>query len=245
VRLGGIYALWRLASDSPERDVVPVIDILCAFVRDPPPAEPPRTRPSTETVDMAQPGQDSSDATTRFRPDVQAALQLLGDRAASYRQYLPAEYRLDLTGANLIHAEFIDADFMSADLMGADLTDANLSLADITDAGLMNANLTHARLIEADLTTVGLAHANLTGAYLWGANLTRATLVDAVLTDADLARTNFTGANLTDADFTGADFSGAELRDAKNLTQQQLDGIRYDPDYPPKLPLDLVLPKPL
>ncbi len=43
VRLGGIYALWRLFKDSPERDVISVIDILCAFVRDPPhePDHPP------------------------------------------------------------------------------------------------------------------------------------------------------------------------------------------------------------
>ncbi len=50
LRLGGIYALWRLAQDSPEHDVISVIDILCAFVRDPPPGAarqpglpPPRT----------------------------------------------------------------------------------------------------------------------------------------------------------------------------------------------------------
>ena len=36
VRLGGIYALWRLTQDSPTRDLVAVVDILSAFVRDPP-----------------------------------------------------------------------------------------------------------------------------------------------------------------------------------------------------------------
>lgn len=36
VRLGGAYALWRLAQDSSEQDLVSVVDILCAFVRDPP-----------------------------------------------------------------------------------------------------------------------------------------------------------------------------------------------------------------
>ncbi len=44
VRLGGIYALWRLAKDSPEHDMTSVVDILCAFVRDPPyaPADAPQ-----------------------------------------------------------------------------------------------------------------------------------------------------------------------------------------------------------
>lgn len=44
VRLGGIYALWRLAKDSPEHDLTSVVDILCAFVRDPPyaPADAPQ-----------------------------------------------------------------------------------------------------------------------------------------------------------------------------------------------------------
>ena len=36
----------------------------------------------------------------------------------------------------------------------------------------------------------------------------------------------------------------ADLTHAKNLTQKQVDGIRYNPEHPPKLPPGLVLPEP-
>ena len=36
VRLGGIYSLWRLTEDAPKLDVINVLDVLCAFVRNPP-----------------------------------------------------------------------------------------------------------------------------------------------------------------------------------------------------------------
>ena len=181
VRLGGIYALWRLAQDSPERDVVPVIDILCAFVRDPPPIEPP---PSTGEADAAQTRREPSDATAKLRPDVQAVLKLIGNEKADYRAFLPAGYRLDLSGANLT---------------GAQLRGINLSGAD-----LLNANLMDASLMDV----------NLTNTSLWNANLME------------------------------ADFTRADLTHAKNLTQEQVDGIRYNPEHPPKLPPGLVLPEP-
>ena len=269
VRLGGIYALWRLTRDSPERDVVSVIDILCAFVRDPPLAEPPQTGPSTETADAAQPGQEPSDAAAKLRPDVQTVLKLIGDKTAEYRAILPAGYRLDLTGADLARADLTGADLTRANLTNADLTNADLTNADLADADLTNAilrrallrraTLTKANFWSANLTGAILAHANLTSAYLYYANLTRANLNGADLTDADLWQANLTSADLVranltrtqiaDSDLTGAklrraDLTGADLTGAENLTQGQLDIIRYDPDDPPKLPPGLVLPEP-
>jgi len=211
VHLGGIYALWRLGKDSPERDVVPVIDILCAFVRDPPPAQPP---PNTEEVGAEQPGRKRSDAAAKLRSDVQAVLKLLGDSKATYRPHLPATYRLDFIGAELMHVS----------LMYTDLTRANLMDADLSGANLIGADLTRAIVMDADFTNAILSSVNLTNAQLYLAN--------------------FNGADLNDADLTGADLTRADLSRAENLTQQQLDAIRYDLDYPPELPAGLVLPEP-
>ncbi len=182
VRLGGIFALWRLAKDSPRRDTESVIDILCAFVRHPPHplTDPPEPGLSTD----GQAGGDEADSANKLRPDLQTILNLIADKKAEYRQHLPAGYCLDLVDANLTGAELWDADLTDADLAAADLADAEL----------------------------------------WQANLS--------------------GANLRGASLPRADLSGADLTDAKNLTQLQLDAIRFDRDDPPKLPPGLVLPEP-
>jgi hypothetical protein len=149
VRLGGIYALWRLAEDSSVRDLKSVIDILCAFVRDPPHPDPLRETPDPDgsvadaVVELL--------AETPPGPDVQAILDLIGARDAPYRARLPGGHRLDLSGANLTQAQ----------LRGADLTGANLTRADLTNADLTNADLMRANITRTDLTGANLADANL------------------------------------------------------------------------------------
>lgn len=238
VRLGGIYALWRLAQDSPKRDLTSVIDILCAFVRDPP-------------HKLAEP----TNAVKRVHSDVQAVLDLLGDEPVPYRQDLPADYWLDLTDANLSgydlrdanfsKTDFRDADLSDAQLAGTNLTDASLKLANLkgaqlsgatitranltdatlTNADLMDADLTDARLTDADLTGARLRGANLRGARLRDANLTDANLMDAKLTGAQLRGAQLRGADLTDADLTNARLAGANLTDAR-LRVADLRGAR-------------------
>ncbi len=231
VRLGGIYALWRLIKDSPERDVISVIDILCAFVRDPP--KPPVDRPEPDIhEDGPAAAEDEANATGKLRTDVQAILKLIGNENAVYRALLPAEYRLDLTGANLRHAHLTEADLHGAKLTGAklahaDLAGANLAGANLAGANLAGANLAHANLPMADLTRVDLWGANLTVAHLYGANLTGDNLRDANLTNADLLSANLTGANLRGANLKGAiledaNLTGADLSDT-NIAQEHLD----------------------
>jgi hypothetical protein len=169
VRLGGIYALERLARDSPP-DQGTVVEVLSAFarVRSTDPALPaPRATPG-DTGDWPEP------AVTRPTVDVHAAITVLA--RLPIRDGLP---RADLTGANLtgpaaLHRLHIprDGSLAYADLTGADLTDAQMDGADLTGAKLDGANLTRARLVRADLTGVRLDGADLTDAWLHGANLT-------------------------------------------------------------------------
>ena len=95
---------------------------------------------------------------------------------------------------------------------------ANLRYAKLARADLTGANLTEAHLADADLTGAVLWEANLTEAHLAGANLAGADLKDAKLTRARLP-----GANLAGASLWRANLTGAKLRDAYNLTQDQLD----------------------
>ena len=110
------------------RDLISVIDILCAFVRDPPHVLVDRPEPDTRKGGPVA-AKDEANATNKLRPDVHAILDLIWDRDAPYRARLPDHYRLDLT-----HAYFRGAHLSDADLARANLTNANLYYSDLKHA---------------------------------------------------------------------------------------------------------------
>ncbi len=180
VRIGGIYALERIARDS-AKDHPTVIEVLTAFIRVRGQRPPP---PDTGQPVQERGGRIVIEPTW---PDVEAAFTVIGRRDAKRDIQ-----RIDLNRANLGNAILT-----RADLAGANLTGANLIRANLTDANLEGADLTRADLTRADLT----------GADLTGANLGRADLGRANLTGADLGRADLTGANLGGADLTRADLT--------------------------------------
>jgi uncharacterized protein YjbI with pentapeptide repeats len=228
VRIGGIYALERIAGDS-ERDHPTVMVVLAAFIRE-------------------QSGEQAGEVLA----DVQAAATVVGRRDATLA--IPRIdlgnanlARADLVGANLAGAKLTDAKLTGADLTRADLTGADLSpgelrriLADtglplavvatdphadsytaayfdreaLKGASLDFAFLTGADLTGADLAFTGISRANLTGAILTRANLTGADLTFTVLNRADLTDADLTGAALIGADLAGAVLTGANLTSA-------------------------------
>jgi hypothetical protein len=176
VRIGGIYALERIAHDSP-RDHPTIMEVLAAFIR----------RISWEQWPPAEPGAASTRSDVyapSTRPDVYAAVTVIGRRIV----------RNDTQPINLFGAKI-----HGADLTSPDLTRVGLHRVDLAEADLTGANLTEADLTGADLTGASLTRANLTRANLTRANLTRANLTRADLTRADLTGADLTGAILTDA----------------------------------------------
>jgi len=222
VRLGGIYALERIARDS-KKDHWTVMEVLCAYVR-----EKSQVRWEAE-------------ASTGPAADIQAILTVLGRRAADLD---PEHQRLDLSGTNLSGADLVRANLCEAKLVGAILSNADLFLANLDEADLTEAVLSGAKLEgtslrkatlvgEADLSEANLCRAFLEGANLTSANLSSANLSDAdlklaALTDANLIRTNLIGANLHGVGLSDADLSGADLHEVKNLLQLQIDAARGD-----------------
>jgi hypothetical protein len=216
VRVGGIYALERITVDSP-RDLGTVMEVLATFIRE----HSHEQRPVAESP-------DAHVAEHITRPDVQAVLNVLGRRAASY-DLRP----IDLTGANLAGADLTGALLVRVDLTGTDLTGADLYGADLSGARFVRADLTHARLSGVRLSGADLTHARLSGVDLYGADLSGADLsgadlTGARLTDADLTHARLSGARLTDAHLTRADLTGADLRSADligaRLTDAHLSG---------------------
>lgn len=154
VRLAGIYALERLATDHPEQYHIEIMKLLCAFVRDP-------TR-------------DKKEADRRkIRVDVQAAMEAIcACHARQSRLEKEAGLRLDLRGANLTEAILRDSDLSAAILGTFDFDPRDHGPSSILKgADLRWAILTNAHLYGVDLTDADLQGANLTGAKLMGANI--------------------------------------------------------------------------
>lgn len=144
------------------------------------------------------------------------------------------------------------------EVAGAMLQEADLRFADGRKAFLVNANLRSANLEGADLKKANFEGADMDESFLAGADLTKANLRNVNLEESDLEGVEFThadltGSNLTRAIVTSADFTGAvldlvrfdetDLREALNLTRDQLAKACADmaPTLPPEL-ADLTIP---
>jgi hypothetical protein len=138
IRIGGIYALERIARES-EEDYWPIMEVLTAYVRQHAPRLPPEEKQKAMLEVRA------------LDPDIQAIMTVLR-RTRSFEH--GGGESLDLHATNLTGG---------ADLTGADLTGADLSSADLTEAILTGAILTGAILTEADLTDATLTQAQLEG----------------------------------------------------------------------------------
>ena len=229
VRLGGIYALERIARDSAE-DHWPVMQVLMDCV--------PR-RPSQDKQPVGDPSGLSMPA------DVQAILTVLGRLNTKHAE--PGRRlnlrKVDLRGADLRKVNFreailIEADLCEALLVCANLQGANLGLADLRCTILKNANLRGAGLALADFRGADLTGADLQKAGLEGANFQwgplrlttegiqgttptnpsrRTQLNGADLKGATLRYAHFQGADLTNADFKGADLINSHFERARAL----------------------------
>jgi uncharacterized protein YjbI with pentapeptide repeats len=237
VRLGGIYALERIAKSSAD-DHGPIMEVLTAYVREHAPW-PPRPAKEAESAQDREPDKDANENEgVRPSTDVQAVIAVLGRREVSGRE----ERKLDLSSADLRGAKFgkgpgegnfEGAIFGRTHLEGAylaeaKLTGANLRDANLEEANLEEANLTEAYLVEANLAKANLQAANLTEADLRGTDLAKARLVLAYLTEANLTEANLTEANLNSAKLTGTFLQDANLTKATfnsaNLTKANLWG---------------------
>lgn len=243
VRLGGIYALERIARQSAV-DHAPIMEVLTAYLREHAPRLP---------CEMSRTHGNSGDTSENRRQiatDIQAAASVVARRRVEQDGSLRLNIRCanlgkadlsgadlsgaDLTGTDLSGAQLTGTNLSKADLSGADLRGAVLAGADLGKAVLDRADLSGTKLIEADLSGAVLVDGvNLTGAVLLGADLrgtflTEANFSEAVLDGADLrgailTKTNFSSANLIEANLGGAVLSDANLSDA-NLSDAVLDG---------------------
>lgn len=239
IRLGGIYALERIARDSP-RDYGPVMEVLTAFARQ----EAPVAGNAALTPVTAAP---------RVQPDVGAVLKVIGRRTPAQIEVELEEGAgcLDLTGISAVGANLIEAnlrntcwdrsDLRAAQLQRADLTgttfnssnlgqQASLSGADASGSSFSNANFAASDLSRADFSEANLQAANLSFGILDGTNLAEANLIQADLQGALLIGADLSGANLLGADFAFASVTRSNLAGAEHLTAEQLAAAGFVSD---------------
>ena len=232
VRLGGIYALERIAKDS-SKDHWTIMEVLTAFVRERSPVSrlPKNNSKQTLLTDSLPQSEPSEDNTPpKIAADEQAALTVIGRRDLK-KEKLNQHINLSqayLSGATLSGADLRFADFRFADLSGADLSGASLSGANLYGANLSGASLSGANFSGANLYGANLSKTNLSYANLYNAKLRHAALCNAYLSHADLMIADLSSINLRDADLSRADLSGADLYNADlynaNLSKANLSG---------------------
>lgn len=215
VRLGGIFALERIAQDYREYHRM-VMEVLTAYVRGRAPWPPKGWRlteedakeagidydsqPTHVVVGMDKDGIDVKEeiptlgtkAKSQMKPaqDIQTVMTVLGRRKLAHEEPLPGKEQkqqiLDLRRTCLVGVELHEAHLEYAKLMYAHLEHANLWYAHVEYAHLEYGHLEHAWLGGAHLEHTNLYHAHLEDAYLREAHLEDAQLFSARLENAML-----------------------------------------------------------
>jgi len=126
-------------------------------------------------------------------------------------------------GEPLLAINLAKANLSGANLFSADLSSAVFSSANLNSANLNSAILSSAILKGANLTLVDFFSANLSSADLRGTNLSSANLSEANLRGADLSDAILSSAILSDATLSSAILLSTNLRNVKELSQQQLE----------------------
>ena len=219
VRLGGVYALQRLAEEYPPQYHVQIMTLFCAFVRN-----PTGYIRDEFIVNGDQPPHSWYPSLGEDAQAVMIAIGARGNKQLAIEE--EARYRLDLHGS---------------DLRGARLNGANLASAPRTTyPGITipeyltlpkGTDLTNAKLCSAQLDYADLRGASLTGACLCKAGLEVTNLSNADLADASMEEALARGGPV----LTGARFSYNGLRPARGIRQIELDSCTADPNNPPEL----------
>jgi hypothetical protein len=219
VRIGGIYALERIASNS-AADRRAIQFLLGAFVRNHagwPVGAADGPQHPTPAIDEHLPWMQVR------APDIQAAMGALGRRPPAPAGQVLYLSRVDLRGVQLDGARLTGVQMRYANLARAWLRGTQLDRCDLKATDLRRANLERAALTSA----------NLTGTYLQGANLTAADL-----SDADLRGANLTDAILDHATLTGARADSTTLwpADVDAGRRRELRIIETSHDGPDQMP---------
>ena len=229
VRLGGIYALRTLMKEYPQELHIPVVELLCAFLRNP--------------VDA-----DTITKNSRVRQDIQTALSVIVRRNETEVALEHARgFRLDLRNAHLQYTNLPGINLSEANLEGAILSNtnmdgANLSLAildgaDLSFANCRKSNFRNASLVETNLHHVCVDQSNFSVRKMDFVDCTEGSFYKTTFTNVPMWSCNFKGALLNETDLTRT-----YLPFGNTITQKQLNQAVAEANKPPIIDDGLIDP---
>jgi uncharacterized protein YjbI with pentapeptide repeats len=213
VRLGAIYALERVARDS-ERDHWPIMEVLCAYIRNPQNCGVPSVFDKALGSDAEAKWHDEMPA---LRVDAQAALSVIARRSQSQVEFESKNSLvLDLSGANLqrarldggnlSNAQFGEASFDRAFLSGVNFEGADFNHCSLHEVTFRNGRLRSANFNEAFSKFVRFEHSDLRCAWLGNAELEYSRF-----SECDLTCASFEWSTLSNVTFENSNLSGASF----------------------------------
>ena len=238
VRVGGLYALQRLAKDSSSKDFLPVLDIVVSYLRE-------YALKSNELLEskyqysgnklrkISKPSylkkfildydegkfERRRDGIIRGLPlDVYSATSVLRELLQRGNTALRLQKDEELAS----HIELNGLKLQKSDLHDIILNYADFREATLAESNLQNSVLKYADFENADLRGINLNNSNLEGAVLINATLSEAELKNVNLSNSALWAVNFEGANLN-----GVNFKNAQLMKAKLNFVQSLKGADF------------------
>ncbi|SDG05853.1 Pentapeptide repeat-containing protein [Methanolobus vulcani] len=218
IRLGGIYALERIAKDS-EKDHWSIMEILTAYIRE----NSPRKLADDSGIDDILPIEIRSIIEViNWRNNESENEHNVLDFSYSYLQYA------NFNSSKLKYASFVDSYIWGGKFVEADLERSTFLFAELNNSDLSNANLTESIFVEADLTNTIIKNASVKNAQFAGATFK----------NADCQKTSFEGTYFSNANFEEADLRETDFRKARGLSVKQL--IKAKTLYEAKFDEDLL-----
>ena len=208
VRLGGVYALDRLAENELSTYHIRIMSVFSAFVCNWHIKDGSEGKQNNGTPDNKR-GEPPE--------DVRTVLEVVASRSGKQREIeSERKHSVDFAHAHLhrwvcsMPGSAAPLDFSNVNFWRADLSQAYCRRAKFSDSNFIHANLSDAELMYADFSDAWLEFADLSGALMSWANLAGASL-------------------------EGAKLSGTNLIGVKGLTQGQLNSAEIDLQRPPLL----------
>lgn len=241
-RLGAIYELRDLTEQHLEQFHVRTMRMLCAFVRFPPNATDAETLSDEERCDRP------------LRPDVQAAMEVIGGRTEKHINLESDDgYTPDLRSANLVRLELWNSNlskinfggsrFWGAAFVRVDLSGSLLAQSDFRSpwvvkdqerpqfanqqGGTLAMSNTYLNEFTQILAT-DLSDAKLPLANLRGSLLDRSNLSNSDLAESNLADAVLQRANLTGTNLYDAELTGADMGSAATGPVEGLTQAQLD-----------------
>ena len=243
-RIGGVYALKRLAVNHPKEFHIQVMELLCAFVRNPYKAED-----SEES--------DSEDFTAAVETIIHRSDDAIAIEEASrptpekafpdHRRTIEEGFRVNLKDADLSQAALSHAKLRGAVLDNVTMPRFVCDDADFSGSSMSDCKINHAMFFSAAFDKAQMNFADMSKSSFFdcsfvetemGVDLSESSLEGANLCGASFSAANLTNTKLENADLSGTIFERLDLKKNEpfcKVTQRQLDSAMANPDDPPQI----------